>query len=217
MSVRVSSLMRCRATPLPHASRPRWRRTLQFAAWALGAVLLWSATLAGCIVAGGQPNPDARADAALVLGAAVWNGRPSPVFAERIHHAITLYQLGQVRSLVFTGGVGNGDTAAEGAVAARYAIARGVPAEAVLVEAASRTTWDNLALAQPLLTANGLRSVVIVSDPHHLRRAGMIARRLGLEHVCSPTPSTRYVGWAPQARQLARELYFTTRLLLWGP
>ena len=139
------------------ALRPRWRRAVRVTGWTLGAVLLWVATLAGCIVAGGQPNPNARADAALVLGAAVWNGQPSPVFAERIHHAITLYQRGQVRSLVFTGGVGSGDTAAEGTVAARYAIARGVPAEAVLVEAASRTTWDNLALAQPLLAANGLR------------------------------------------------------------
>lgn len=198
------------------ALRPQWRRAVRVAGWTLGAVLLWVTTLAGCIVAGGQPNPDARADAALVLGAAVWNGRPSPVFAERIHHAITLYQRGQVRSLVFTGGVGSGDTAAEGTVAARYAIARGVPAEAVLVEAASRTTWDNLALAQPLLAANGLRTVVIVSDPHHLRRAGMIARRLGLDHVLSPTPTTRYVGWAPRARQIAREVYFTTRLLLTG-
>lgn len=209
--------MQPHATPTTaRATRAPWRRAVRIAGWSLGAMLLWSALLAGCIVAGGRPQPEARADAALVLGAAVWNGRPSPVFAERIHHAIALYQRGQVRSLVFTGGVGSGDTVAEGAVAARYAIARGVPAEAIVVEAASRTTWDNLAFAQPLLAANGLRSVVIVSDPHHLRRAGMIARRLGLDHVVSPTPTTRYVGWAPRARQIAREVYFTTRLLLVG-
>ena len=195
---------------------PRKKRILR---WALGAVavpLLWMGGVAISIVAGATANPGARADAAVVLGAAVWDGEPSPVFAERIHHALGLFERGQVRVLIFTGGIGEDDQLSEGAVARQYALARGVPAEAILVESESKTTRGNLAGAQSLMKQAGLSSAVIVSDPYHLRRAGMIADRLGMKHECSPTQTSRYSGFGAKTGLLLRESWFVTKLLVTG-
>ena len=84
-------------------------------------------------------------DAAVVLGAAAWDARPSPVFRERINHAVGLYRSGRVRKLVFTGGAVKKGYMSEGEVGRRYALKQGVPAEDILLENKSRTTYENLA------------------------------------------------------------------------
>jgi uncharacterized SAM-binding protein YcdF (DUF218 family) len=86
-----------------------------------------------------------------VLGAAVINDKPSPVFEERIRHAVTLYQTGRVKWLVMTGGLGAGDTATEAEAAKRWSIDHGVKSEAILLEPQSRTTQENLEFAVPIL------------------------------------------------------------------
>ena len=118
--------------------------------------------------------------------------------------------------LIFTGGLGEGDSLSEGEAARRYAIDKGIPDDAILVESQSTSTAENLAGALRLMDSVGLRSAVIVSDPYHLRRAGMIARRLDLPHVCSPTETTRYTGFFSKTRQLSRETYYITKLLVTG-
>lgn len=148
------------------------------------------------------------ADAAVVLGAAVWNNQPSPVFRERINHAIALYKSRNVRFLIFTGGVGQGDSAAESTVAKAYAVQQGVPAGRVLTETHSEITFENLAYARPLLDAHAINTVLVVSDPLHMRRAMVMAHDLGIKARPSPTPTTRYISWASQSRFLSREVYF---------
>ncbi len=85
-------------------------------------------------------NDPLPADAAIVLGAAAWDGHPSPVFEERIKHAIDLYRTGQVKAIIFTGGLGKGQQVADSVVAAAYAIQQGVDENSVFCEMKSRYT-----------------------------------------------------------------------------
>jgi uncharacterized SAM-binding protein YcdF (DUF218 family) len=155
------------------------------------------------------------ADAAIVLGAAVANGEPTPVFEQRIAHAINLYHSGVVPALILTGGVGVGDTLAESEVARSYCLARGVPVGAIHIETVSHSTTENLRQARAVASELGARRVLIVSDPLHERRAVTIARDLGFDAYPSPTPTTRYTGLAKQSRFLARETYFYARYLFY--
>jgi uncharacterized SAM-binding protein YcdF (DUF218 family) len=151
---------------------------------------------------------DVEADAAMVLGAAVWGNEVSPVFRERINHAIDLYRRGRVHKIIFTGGQGNRNEPTEAAAARAYAIKNGVPANAILLEDSSHTTYENVINAKQVADANGLKKVLIVSDPMHMKRAVAMARDIGLEAYPSPTPTTRYQGWRSQMGSLAHETYY---------
>lgn len=152
-----------------------------------------------------DPGP---ADAALVLGAAVAGEVPTPAFAERLRHAVSLYSSGRVRKLVMTGGRGPGDEASEAEAGRDFAIAAGVPAADILVETASHTTFENMVNALPLLAEHSLSRVLAVSDPLQMRRAIRMARDVGIDAYPSPTPTSRFQSWASQLPMLAREVYF---------
>ena len=127
---------------------------------------------------GNQTLPAAAtADAAVVLGAAAWNKQPSPVFLERINHAIALYQSHRVGKIVFTGGTPKKGYMTEAEVGRRYALKQGIPAKNILFENTSRNTYENLRNIKPILRANSVDSIIIVSDPYHLARAQAIARK----------------------------------------
>jgi len=151
---------------------------------------------------------DKQADAAVVLGAAVWSQNVSPVFRERINHAVDLYRKGKVRKLIFTGGQGNSNEPTEAAAASSYAQANGIPVQDILVEQKSHTTFENIVNAKQLADGNSLKTVLIVSDPMHMKRAMTMARDVGLIAYPSPTPTTRYVGWRTQMSELARETFY---------
>jgi uncharacterized SAM-binding protein YcdF (DUF218 family) len=151
---------------------------------------------------------DKQADAAVVLGAAVWSQNVSPVFRERINHAVDLYRKGKVRKLIFTGGQGNSNEPTEAAAASSYAQANGIPIQDILVEQKSHTTFENIVNAKQLADGNSLKTVLIVSDPMHMKRAMTMARDVGLIAYPSPTPTTRYVGWRTQMSELARETFY---------
>jgi uncharacterized SAM-binding protein YcdF (DUF218 family) len=151
-----------------------------------------------------------HADAAIVLGAAAWGDRPSPVFRERINHAISLYKAGYVTKVVFTGGQGNAGEPPEALVGKQYAVERGIPRSDILVETESHTTRENLYYAQRVASRHQLSTFLLVSDPLHMKRAMTIAKDLGLEAHPSPTPSTMYRSRTSQLAFLARE----TRLYL---
>lgn len=148
---------------------------------------------------------DATADAALVLGAAVWGDDPSPVFAARLDHALDLYRQQRVRRVLVTGGTRDSTQLAESIVGRRYLEARGVPAAAIAGETQSNTTWQNLVCIRP---AVGHASVLIVSDPLHLRRALRMAQDLGLDAQPAATPTSRYQSRVARSRFLLRETVF---------
>src|SRR5215207_1111566 len=181
------------------------------------ALLLAAGLFAARIYSYRNVDSDAPADAAVVLGAAVWGAEVSPVFRERINHGIDLYRKGRVRKLIFTGGRGNGGEPTESAAARRYALRGGVPASDILIEEQSHNTYENILHAKRLADARGLRRVLLVSDPLHMKRAVAMASDVGLLAEPSPTPSTRYRGLRSQAGLLASETYYYLGYLLSRP
>ena len=146
----------------------------------------------------------AVADAIIVLGAAQYEGRPSPVFAARLDHAAELYADGLAPVVVVTGGRQEGDAVTEARSADAYLQQRGVPASALRLETTSRTSYENIAASARILQAEGLEEVLLVSDGWHLRRAASIARDVGLVPHTSPAPGSPYsTGSALQ--QMVRE------------
>lgn len=148
------------------------------------------------------------ADTAIVLGAGTADGEISPVFRERIHHGIWLYQNGYVDTLIFTGGVGEGNIRSDAWVAGQYAIEQGVPAEHILLEEESVITQENIANAKKIMDEKGYRTAIIVSDPLHMKRAMLMARDYGIEAYSSPTPTSRYISLKTKIPFLAREEFF---------
>ncbi len=177
-------------------------RRSRLAVLALG---VWVAVLSVLVVRFGRLHGE-RADAAVVLGAAVWGDEPSPVFRARLDHAVDLYRAGRVDQVWLTGGSRDGET--EAGVGRDYVVAAGVAASDVRAEDRSRTTWQNLRCLRDTLDRQD-RTVLVVSDPYHLRRAVGMARDLGFDAEPAPTPTTRYRSVRSRAPFLAREVYFT--------
>lgn len=138
----------------------------------------------------GREDRARPAEAIVVLGAAQYDGRPSAQLQARLDHALTLWQQGLAAVMVVTGGNQPGDRFTEAEASAAYLVERGVPAEAIVLENASRNTYDALAGTQVLLAQRGLDDVLIVSDPFHLLRARLIAEEVGLTAATSPTPTS---------------------------
>lgn len=196
---------------------PSTKRRLSWPVFILALVAgacLWSVLLGGRIYAYAQVSDPEPADAAVVLGAAVFRGQPSPVFRERINHAIALYRSGQVEYLIFTGGLGTRDEIAESEAARAYAIENGIPPDRILIETVSTDTEENLTEAGKIIAANGFARVLIVSDPLHMLRAMAIAHDLGLDASASPTTTSRYESLRSQAVFLVREVYFYSAYLI---
>ncbi|HEU4932157.1 MAG TPA: YdcF family protein [Pyrinomonadaceae bacterium] len=173
--------------------------------------------LASRIYTFGNTRSEAPADAAIVLGAAVWSSGVSPVFRERINHGIDLYRQRKVRKLIFTGGQGNPGEPTESAAARDYALQSGVPLQDILIEQKSHTTYENILYAKQVADAQGIKKVLIVSDPLHMKRAVLMAEDAGLIAEPSPTPSTRYQGLKSQVGLLAHETYYYIGYLLKRP
>jgi uncharacterized SAM-binding protein YcdF (DUF218 family) len=130
------------------------------------------------------------ADAIVVLGAAQYNGVPSPIFEARLAHAVDLYHGGIAPVLVVTGGKLPADRTTEAAAARAYALANGVPDGAILVEDQGRTTLESLRSVAEMLEERGLTSAVFVSDRTHMLRVLKIARAEGIEAFGSPTTTS---------------------------
>jgi uncharacterized SAM-binding protein YcdF (DUF218 family) len=195
-----------------NAPSQRKRRGVLGWTWRLLLLLaLWLVGVASYIVWVGERDQAAPADVIIVLGAAAYDARPSPVFAERIRHGIDLYQRGLAKHLIFTGGFGNGARFSESQVAQRYALKRGVPRQAILIETRSRTTHQNLQQAAVLMKAHGFKRAIIVSDPLHMARALRLAREAGIDALGSSTPTSRFRSFETRKRFLLQEVYFFHR------
>jgi uncharacterized SAM-binding protein YcdF (DUF218 family) len=158
---------------------------------ALVAALLALAGWALCIAAihlWGRRDEARPADAIVVLGAAHYDGRPSPVFRARLDHAIQLHRDGVAPVLIVTGGRAAGDTVSEAVVARRYAIRQGVDESAILVErGAGMTTVESMEAVARLMSGRGMESAVLVSDPFHMLRLKLLSRQVGVRGFTSPT------------------------------
>lgn len=182
-------------------------RLLKRSFWLLsGSTALFVLAVAFEVYRFSQLDQARPADAAIVLGAAVFRDRPSPVLRERINHAVWLYENGYVDTIIFTGGIGRNDDRSEAEVARQYALARGVPVAATLIETTSASTLENLINAQQIAAAHDLHTFLLVSTPYHMKRAMAIAEDLGMEAYTSPTRTTRWINQATQSRAYVREV-----------
>ena len=145
-------------------------------------------------------NDEARpADAIVVLGAAQYDGRPSPVLAARLDDAVAPWREGQAPRIVVTGEA-EGDRYTEATVAAEYLIARVSPTRRSFGEVQGTSTWESLAATARILRNRGLERVLVVSDPYHSLRARETAREVGLDAYASPTLTSPVDGWSEWKR-----------------
>ncbi len=152
-----------------------------FALWIASAtaVLVWSS------------RDEARpVQAIVVLGAAQYAGKPSPVLRARLDHALDLWNRHLASLLILTGGTGAGDTTSEAAVGRNYARKHGVPDSAILVENEGRTTSESMHAVAGMLEVRGLQTALLVSDPFHMLRLRILARRFGFTPYTSPTQTS---------------------------
>ena len=177
-------------------SRLRSPRTLLIIA-ALGVAYIGFNFLS-VLVASGADDRD-QVDAIVVLGAAQYDGDPSPVFAGRLDHAFELWSEGVAPMIVTTGSNQEGDRFTEGFAGFEYLRFAGVPEDDLLVITDGSSTWEQLAATARQLRQRGLESVVLVSDPYHALRLTQIADEVGLDASVSSTDGSTSV------RNLARE------------
>lgn len=185
-----------------------WVRWLKVGAFSItGVIILFLAYIVGSIFYFSTVDQKRHADAAIILGAAAWYKRPSPVFEERIRHGLWLYQNGYVKKLIMTGGKSLRAPYSEAYVARRFALKKHIPADVILIEEDSHNTRENLKNAKQLMQAHGLRTAIIVSDPFHMKRAMSIANDLDIEAYSSPTPTTRYESTSQSLKFLFQETW----------
>jgi vancomycin permeability regulator SanA len=138
-------------------------------------------------------------DAIVVLGAAQYDGRPSPVLKRRLDHALELYRADVAPEIVLTGGKRDGDRFTEAFTGFKYLRQAGVPDDALVIISDGANTWESLAAAARQLKAQGDNRIVLVSDPYHNERLLGTAEELGLSAGVSST------GAQASLRQLAGE------------
>lgn len=155
----------------------------------------------------GDVDETRMADTAVVLGAAADDSGVSPVFRERINHAVWLYQSGYVEAIIITGGYGKGNRFSDAYIGMQYAVEQGIPESAVLIEESSTVTEENLENAKLLMDNHNFGSALIVSDPLHMKRAMLQAKDKGIKAYSSPTPTSMYQGSSVKIKFLIREVF----------
>jgi uncharacterized SAM-binding protein YcdF (DUF218 family) len=129
-----------------------------------------------------------RADLIVVMGAAEYHGRPSPVFKARLDHALALWRRGIATHVLTTGGAGGDPNFTEGGVGQSYLVAQGVPPEAVVVEPVAETTAQSAVAIHEIMRRMKFRSCVLVSDGYHIYRTKRMLERNGIAVYGSPRP-----------------------------
>lgn len=199
---------------------PRARLLRPARAIAASSAIVAAITIATMIGIGVDGARDAteKADAALVLGYALDDdGRPRPQIIARVDHAVDLLRRGLVPRLVLSGGAAKaGHTEAQ--VMRDLALARGVPPDAIVLEESSRSTIENFACSASVLASIGARRVLLVTEPWHMTRAMLLARRHHVDARPSPArESPAWTSWRHAVYWLFRDANAYDRELLRQP
>lgn len=151
-------------------------------------------TLAQVVRTGGEHDAGPT-DAIVVMGAAQYDGRPSPQLAARLDHVATLWDAGAAPLVVVTGGKQIGDRFTEAEASARYLRELGVPDDAIIEVGEGATTHESVDAAAPVMAAGGIESVALVTDPYHALRSRLIVEAAGFEVDVAATPESVVTGW----------------------
>ncbi len=192
------------------ASNPKRRKLTLFIvlfviAVSLVAAALWCHRVYVQIEAYANTDQAAPADAIGVLGAAEYDGRPSPVYRARLDHALELYHRGIAPLIITLGGPG-GDAYTEGSVGEEYLISKGVPEEDIIAETESRNTEESARRIAVIARVNGLHRLVIVSDGTHLFRIHAICAADGLDVLTSPRSRPAVEDKTLEAERIGHEV-----------
>ncbi len=141
-------------------------------------------------------------DAIVVLGAAQYDGRPSPQLAARLDHVVDLWSEGIATHVMVTGGKQPGDRFTEAEASQQYLVEHGVPADVIMSEGTGSTTHESLDAAAETLLDAGLPRVLLVTDPYHALRTKLTADAVGLDAHVSPTPTSVVGRWTSARRQV---------------
>jgi uncharacterized SAM-binding protein YcdF (DUF218 family) len=144
-----------------------------------------------------QSNVDEAqaADVILVLGAAEYRGKPSPVLKARLDHALWLYYQKRAPRILTTGGAGGDPIFTEGEVSRAYLVERGIPSESIIVESEGESTMHSTAVAAEIMRRMGLKSCIVVSDGYHIFRVKKMLEFRGLSVYGSPRPTVPKGTW----------------------
>ena len=191
----------------PKKKRRNWllRATLVFVLILLGGAFAWCRWVYVQIESYAKQDQAAPADAIGVLGAAEYDGRPSPVYRARLDHALELYHRGIAPLIITLGGPG-GDQFTEGSVGEDYLISKGVPEQAIIAETESRNTEESARRIAVIARVNGLHRLVVVSDDTHMFRIHAICASEGLDVLTSPRPRPAVDDRTLEAERIAHEI-----------
>jgi uncharacterized SAM-binding protein YcdF (DUF218 family) len=157
-----------------------------------------------------QSNVDeARpADVILVLGAAEYRGKPSPILEARLNHALFLYRQEMAPRIITTGGKGGDPMFTEGEVGRAYLSRHGIPSEAIIVESEGETTVHSTAAAAEIMRRMNLHSCIVVSDGYHIYRVKRMLQFQGIDVYGSPRPAEPRHGWRQEWIYLKQAIAF---------
>jgi uncharacterized SAM-binding protein YcdF (DUF218 family) len=195
---------------MPVQSKPKRRHTALHIATVLVLLLMagalaWSDWVYTQIERYAHQDQAAPADAIGVLGAAEYDGRPSPVYRARLDHALELYHRGIAPLIITLGGPG-GDQYTEGSVGREYLMSKGVPESAIIAETESRNTEESARRMVVIARANGLKRLVVVSDDTHMFRIHAVCAADGLEVLTSPRPRPATEEKTQEGERIAHEI-----------
>jgi uncharacterized SAM-binding protein YcdF (DUF218 family) len=191
----------------------RWIRRHPLLASLGFVVLLAVGFIAGCaiVVWTAAHHDDAseidRADAIVVLGAAQYDGEPSPVFAGRLDHAALLFEQGRAETVLVLGAGQPGDRFTEAEAGRRYLLEKGVPEEAIIPVPEGHTTFESLRAAAPVMREAGMDSAFLVSDPWHNARVERMAGDLDIDGHASATWQSAATSQDTRAEGYVRETF----------
>ena len=153
----------------------------------------------------GHSDAGRTTDAVVVMGAAQYDGTPSPLLASRLQHALDLYQEKRVTFIAVTGGKMPGDRFTEAAASRRWLTDRGVPSDVIIQEDEGRSTWESLSNIQTVLSSRDISSVLVSTDRWHMQRSVLSLRELGIDAEPSATTTSPLQGikraWGKYAKE----------------
>ena len=188
--------------PLPSPPRLTGRRVLQIVLVVVLIGVAYFAVSFWQVWSTGRADQARNVDAIVVMGAAQYDGRPSPQLAARLDHVVELWGEGVAPLVIVTGGNQEGDRFTEASASARYLVDRGVPELSIVQEDAGATTFDSLDRARGLVDAS-VETVLVVTDPYHSLRSRLTAEEVGFTAYVAPAAGSVVGG----TNELRRELF----------